>query len=55
MPKKWLSLDKLTEYDALIKAEIDKKIDAFELITVDDVDTICGSSIQYASENEVTF
>lgn len=32
--KKYLSLDKLTEYDALIKTEIDKRIDASK-ITID--------------------
>lgn len=31
------------------------EFDAFELITVDEIDGICGATIQVASLNEVTF
>ena len=42
MAKKYLSLERLTEYDALLKAEIDEKIDANK-ITVDD--TLSSTSV----------
>ena len=32
-----------------------EEIDVMEFITVDDIDAICGTGIQYASINEVTF
>lgn len=72
--RKYLSFEKLGAYDALIKAEIEDKIeeavklksdtnhnhndlyyqkseiDSFELITVEDIDAICGGSIQYAED-----
>lgn len=31
------------------------EIDGIELITVDDIDTICGANIQFANLSEVTF
>lgn len=31
------------------------EIDNMEFITINDIDTICGANIQYASINEVTF
>ena len=63
--KRYLSLERLTEYDSLIKSEItngddailisakdytDTTVNNMELITIDDIDTICGSSIVFASE-----
>lgn len=32
-----------------------EEIDSYELITINDIDAICGANIQYASINEVTF
>ena len=32
-----------------------KEVDSLELITVEDIDTICGTTIQNASEEGVTF
>lgn len=43
-----------TEYDIRDANSVSKsEVDSLVLITVDDIDTICGSSIQAASE--VTF
>ena len=33
----------------------DIDVNTVELITVDDIDAICGATIEYASLNEVTF
>lgn len=56
--KKFLSLERLQEYDALIKAEIDAKIAGIPssdvaAITTAEIDEICGASVVDASE--VTF
>ena len=56
--KKFLSLERLQEYDALIKAEIDAKIAGISaadvaVITTIEIDEICGASIYAASEVEL--
>lgn len=48
--KKYLSLDGLTEYDGLIKAWHQTEMD--NLITTDDIDTICGTTIYMIDEVE---
>ena len=45
--------DSVHTHDDLYYTEAE--IDAMEFITVEDIDTICGTNIQYASTNEVTF
>ena len=49
--KKYLSFEGLVEYDRLIKAEFAD----FELITADDIDTICGATVEAVSADEAIF
>jgi hypothetical protein len=48
-------VDGKAEASSLANYYTKEEIDSCELITVNDIDTICGGSIQYASINEVTF
>lgn len=52
---KYISFERLQEYDTLIKQKIDNDIKDLDLITVNDIDAICGTTIETVDANDATF